>query len=314
VTMQIRFGVVSETVLDGPGWADYARRVEDAGVDSLLIRDHFSAGAFGQQLAPFSALAAAAAVTGRLRVGTLVLANDFRHPAIVAHEAASLHHLSGGRFELGIGAGWYQPEYRAAGLAFDGAGRRIDRLEESLAIIRGLLAGRPVHHSGTWYQIDGLDLDVLPPRRGGPRLLIGAGGPRMLRVAARHADIVGLLPAPIRDAEDRDDPLDRLPPALDNKLAVLRSAAGDRFGQLELSALGTFSITARRRASTEELIAQRGWGGIDAEDVWQMPTIFIGSVAQIREDLQARRERFGLSYLVTPDHELPTLTAIIAGS
>ena len=116
MTREIRFGVVSESVLDGPAWADHARRVEDAGVGSLLIRDHFSAGAFGQQLAPFSALAAAAAVTTRLHVGTLVLSNDFRHPAIVAHEAASLHHLSGGRFELGIGAGWYQPEYSAAGI------------------------------------------------------------------------------------------------------------------------------------------------------------------------------------------------------
>src|SRR6185437_2609627 len=105
----------------------------------LLIRDHFSAGAVWPQLAPFSALAAAAAMTGHLRVGTMVLCNDFRHPAIVAHEAASLHHLSGGRFELGLGAGWYEPEYRAAGIAFDPAGRRIDRLEESLTIIRELL-------------------------------------------------------------------------------------------------------------------------------------------------------------------------------
>ena len=314
MTMQIRFGVVSESVLDGPAWADHARRVEDAGVGSLLIRDHFSAGAFGQQLAPFSALAAAAAVTERLHVGTMVLSNDFRHPAIVAHEAASLHHLSGGRFELGIGAGWYQPEYRAAGIAFDRPGRRIDRLEESLTVIGGLLAGQPVHHLGTWYQIDGLDLDVLPGRRGRPRLLIGAGGPRMLRVAARHADIVGLLPAPIRGADDSDDPLDRMPSALESKLAVLRSAAGDRFGQLELSAFGTFSITDRRRATTEELIARRGWGGIDAGDVWQMPAMFIGSVAQIREDLQARRERFGLSYLISPDRELPTLAAVIAGA
>ena len=136
----------------------------------------------------------------------------------------------------------------------------------------------------------------------------------MLRVAARHADIVGLLPAPIRGADDGDDPLDRQPAALDNKLAVLRSAAGDRFGQLELSAFGMFSITARRRSGTEELIARRGWGGMEPEDVWQMPTIFIGSVPQIREDLQARRERFGLSYLVTSDRELPTFAAIIAGS
>ena len=308
----IRFGVVSESVLDGPAWAEHARRIEDAGIGSLLIRDHFSAGAFGQQLAPFSALAAAAAVTTRLRVGTLVLSNDFRHPAILAHEAASLHHLSGGRFELGLGAGWYQPEYGAAGIPFDGAGRRIDRLEESLAIIKGLLAGDPVQHSGTWYQIDGLDLDVMPERRGRPRLLIGAGGPRMLRVAAQHADVVGLLPAPIKGPEDRDDPADRLPPAFDRKLAMLRSAAGNRFGQLELSALASFTVTARRRSETEDLIARRGWSGIGVEAVWDMPTVFIGSPGQIRDDLQARRERFGLTYLVTPDRELPVLEAIIA--
>jgi len=312
VTREIRFGVVSESVLDGPAWADHARRVEGAGVGALLIRDHFSAGAFGQQLAPFSALAAAAAVTTGLRVGTLVLSNDFRHPAILAHEAASLHHLSGGRFDLGLGAGWYEPEYRAAGIRFDAAGQRIDRLEESLAIIKGLLAGDPVQHSGTWYQIDGLDLDVMPERRGRPRLLIGAGGPRMLRVAAQHADVVGLLPAPIKGPEDRDDPADRLPPAFDRKLAMLRSAAGNRFGQLELSALASFTVTARRRSETEDLIARRGWSGIGVEAVWDMPTVFIGSPGQIRDDLQARRERFGLTYLVTPDRELPVLEAIIA--
>ena len=144
-------------------------------------------------------------------------------------------------------------------------------------------------------------------------MLIGAGGPRMLRLAASHADIVGLLPAPIKASEDRDDPQDRLPPAFDDKLAVLRSAAGDRFSHLELSAFATFNVTTRRRASTEELIAQRGWDGIDVETVWQMPTIFIGSPAQIRDDLQARRDRFGLSYLVTSDRDLPALTAVIAG-
>jgi len=310
---EIRFGIVAESVRNGPAWADHARAAEAAGVGSLLLRDHFSAGAFGQQLAPFSALAAAAAVTTRLRVGTLVLSNDFRHPAILAHEAASLHHLSGGRFELGLGAGWYQPEYGAAGISFDRAGQRIDRLEESLAILRGLLDGDRVQHHGAWYRIDGLELDVMPEHHGRPLVLIGAGGPRMLRLAASHADIVGLLPAPIKDSEDRDDPSDRLPPAFDGKLAVLRSAAGDRFSQLELSAFATFCLTTRRRASTEELIAERGWDGIDVEAVWQMPTIHIGSPAQIRDDLQARRDRFGLSYLVTSDRDLPALSKIIAG-
>jgi len=309
----LRFGVVAETVPDGPGWTEHARRIEDAGVSALLVRDHFSAGAFGRQLAPFSALAAAAAVTTRLRVGTLVLSNDFRHPAIVAHEAATLHHLSGGRFELGIGAGWYQPEYAAAGLAFDRAGRRIDRLEESLDVITGLLVREPVHHTGTAYRIDGLDLDVLPEHDGRPRLLIGAGGPRMLRLAARYADIVGILPAPIRNADDSDDPSDRMPAALDQKLDVLRTAAGDRFDGLELNAFATFRITGRRRAATEDLIAERGWSGLDVEAVWQMPTVFVGSADRIRDDLRARRERFGLSYFVVADADLPTLAEIISG-
>ena len=310
----LRFGIVSESVREGQAWLDFARHVEGAGIDVLLLRDHFSAGAFGQQLAPFTALAAAAAVTSKLRLGTLVLSNDFRHPAIVAHEAASLHIVSGGRFELGIGAGWYQPEYDAAGIAFESAGTRISRLDESLGIIRALLAGTPVRHGGDFYRIDGLDLDVLPtPRSDSPRLLVGAGGPRMLRLAARHADIVAVLPSPIRDPAGSDDPRDRLPGAFDTKLAVVREAAGDRFGSLEINAFGTFIITGRRRAETEDLISQRGWSGIDVESVWQMPTIFIGSLDQIRADLRARRERFGLSYLVVGEDGLPALAEIVSG-
>jgi probable F420-dependent oxidoreductase len=311
---KLRFGVVNESVSGGPAWLDHVRRVEDGGIDSFLVRDHFSAGAYGQQLAPFSALAAAAAVTGRLHVGTLVLANDFRHPVIVAHEAASLHHLSGGRFELGLGAGWYQPEYQAAGIPFAPAGQRIERLEEALAIIRGLLGGDRVDHAGTAYQVTGLGLDVLPRSHRRPRLLVGAGGPRMLGVAARHADIVGLLPAPITNSQDRDDPHDLLPAAIDRRIDTVRVKAGDRFADLELNAFVTIRVTDHRRADTAELITRRGWSGIDASTVWQMPTVLIGSAGQIREDLQARRERFGLSYLVSSDRALPALTKIIAGS
>ena len=314
MTGRPRFGVVNETVLDGAAWRDHVRRIEDAGVDVFLVRDHFSAAPFGPQLAPFSALATAAALTTRLRVGTLVLSNDFRHPAIVAHEAASLHHLSGGRFELGIGAGWYEPEYAAAGIAFESAPRRIDRLEESLDIVRKLLARNPVHHAGTAYRIDGLDLDVLPDgATGSPPLLVGAGGPRMLRLAARHADIVGILPAPIKAAEDTDEAADRTPGAFDRKLAILRDAAGNRFTELELSAFVTVRLTDRRRAATEELIAARGWNATTVEAVWEMPTILVGSASQIRDDLLERRERFGLSYVVTSDADLPTLERVLAG-
>jgi len=135
----------------------------------------------------------------------------------------------------------------------------------------------------------------------------------MLRLAARHADIVGVLPAPIRDSADGDDPRDRLPAAFNAKLGVLREAAGDRFRHLEINAFATFIVTGKRQADTEELISRRGWSGIDADAVWQMPTIFIGSSEQIRSDLQERRERFGLSYLVVGEDSLPTLTEIISG-
>src|SRR5260370_13965328 len=121
----------------------------------------------------------------------------------------------------------------------------------------------------------------------------------MLGVAARHADMVGLVPGTSKNSEGRDDPRDLLPAALDQKIGTLRAKAGDRFPDLELSAFVTIRITGHRRSDTEELIAQRGWSGIDVKAVWQMPTILIGSTAQIREDLQARREPFGLAYLVT---------------
>ena len=135
----------------------------------------------------------------------------------------------------------------------------------------------------------------------------------MLRLAARHADIIGILPTPIRDSADSDDPRDRLPAAFDVKIGVVREAAGDRFANLEINAFGTFIITGKRRAQTEDLIIQRGWTGIDAEAVWQMPTIFIGSPEQIRLDLQGRQERFGLSYLVVGEDKLPALAEIVSG-
>jgi hypothetical protein len=135
----------------------------------------------------------------------------------------------------------------------------------------------------------------------------------MLRLAARHADIVGILPAPITDPVADDDPRDRRPAALEAKIAVLREAAGDRFGELELNAFATFVVTGRRRDSTEELIARRGWSGTGAETVWQMPTVFIGSPAQIRADLRERQERFGLSCLVVGEDRLPALAEVVSG-
>lgn len=308
-----RFGVVSENLGPAAGWLDQARRIEDAGVDVLLVRDHFTPGSFGPQPAPFSYLAAVATVTTRLHVGTMVLSNDYRHPVLVAHEAGTLHAMSGGRFELGLGAGWDEPEYRAAGLPFAAARTRIDRLEQSLTLIRALFDGKKIDDPDGPYPVAGLDLSVLPGLRGRPHILVGAGGRRMLALAARHADIVGILPAPIRNSADSDAAADRLPAAFESKLGVLREAGGARYPDLELSSFVTLRVSDRRRAATEELIAERGWTGLDPETVWTMPTVLIGSADQIRQDLYARRERFGLSYFVTGDANLPALAEVIAG-
>jgi probable F420-dependent oxidoreductase len=244
----------------------------------------------------------------------MVLSNDYRHPVSVAHEAATIQILSSGRFELGLGAGWYEPEYRAAGISFDPPGKRISRLEKALDILTRLFAGEEASDSGTNYRVDRLTLDalgILPPP---PAIMVGAGGPRMLRVAVRYADIVGILPASIRGIDDSDSPLDRLPAAFDAKIQTLRTAAEDRFANLEISAMMTLRVSNKRRSSTEDLISERGWAGIDVQDVWEMPTVFIRSAAQIREDIAARFDRFGLSYRICSDLSLPALTEIIKGS
>src|ERR1022692_4145866 len=172
---RLRFGVVNEVVHEtAGGWLGHVRRVEESGADTILIRDHLAAGPFGPQLAPLAAAAAAAAHTSRLRVGTMVLSNDYRHPALVAHEAATIDRISEGRFELGLGAGWLAGEYQQMGIPFEPARTRIARLEEAVQIITALLAGQTVTvHGAELHQKilgglveDGLADDVLAARRG----------------------------------------------------------------------------------------------------------------------------------------------------
>jgi probable F420-dependent oxidoreductase len=307
----LRFGAVNELLTTGTAWFDHVRRIEDIGVDVLLVRDHLTADAFGPQLAPLPTLAAAAALTTRLRLGTLVLSNDFRHPALVAQDAATIDFLSTGRLELGLGAGWDNADYKASGIPFDPAGIRIARLTEAISIIDRLLSGETVTFKGTYYDIDALALPTTGAQRPRPPLLIGGGGPKMLSLAARHADIVGILPAPITAGQETDEPADRSPAAVDAKLAVMRAAAPDRFDTLELSMFATFVVTDRRRLDTEALIERMGWSGVSVDEVWAMPSMFIGSPTQICEDLHNRLDRVGVSYYVTSDRAIDDLAKVI---
>jgi len=163
-----RFGVLGEHARTPGALVGTARAAEAAGYVTFLLRDHLVAEPFGHQLAPLVALATVAAATTTLRVGTLVLANDFRHPAVLAKEVATLDVLSGGRFELGIGAGWLRDEYARAGLGFDRAGVRIDRLEEALRVLKDLLGGGPVTVEGDHYALAGLANFPRPAQRPRP--------------------------------------------------------------------------------------------------------------------------------------------------
>lgn len=307
-----RFGVINERMTTGAAWLEQARRAEGLGYDTFLIRDHFVPDYFGDQFAPFPALMAAAAATERLRIGTLVIDNDYRHPVMLAKETATLDLLSDGRLELGIGAGWLRREYDVAGMPYDVAGARIGRLEEGLAILNGLWGDGPIHHSGTHFQIDGLEGFPKPVQTPRPPILIGGGRPRMLRLAGREADIIGVLTTGVGTGVVVDDPRARLSAAVAEQVGWIREGAGDRFDLIELSTVADVTITDDRHGVTEALIARRGWSGITVEDVWDMPAIYIGSLDQIVEDMERRRADLGFSYVVIADVDQEACAPILA--
>ena len=296
-----RFGVIAETFDTAADWRALARRVETLGYDTLLIRDHLVSDVFGRQLAPLIALMAVADATTTLRIGTLVIGNDFRHPTVLAKEAATLDLLSGGRLELGLGAGWMRAEYDRAGLPYDRNGVRVDRLEESIAVLKGCLAGGPVTISGEHYRLDGFEQWPLPAQRPHPPLLIGAGAPRMLALAGRHADIVGILTTSVSSGEVTDDPALRRSAKLDERIGHIRAGAGDRFGAIELSLCPDITITTDRHAEAERLISEKRWANVSAADVFDMPAIFLGTIDEICAQMVDRRDRHGVSYYALDD-------------
>ncbi len=307
-----RFGVINEQMTTRQAWIDRARRAEELGYATFLIRDHFVSDSFGDQFAPFSALMAAAAATTTLRVGTLVIDNDYRHPVVLAKEAATLDLLSGGRFELGLGAGWLQTEYEQSGMPFDPAGTRIDRLEEAIQVLKGLFSDAVTSFSGKHYTISALDGYPKPHQKPHPPMLIGGAGKRVLALAAREADIIHFLPSRIGTGTLVDQPLDRLPATLEARVAWVRENAGDRFDEIELGPSTNIVIADDRLAATGRLIQSNGWDGISIEQVWEMPGIFIGSVDEIVADMVMRRERFGFSYFILPGDKMETCAGIVA--
>lgn len=293
--------MINEQLLVPAAWLAHVRQIETLGYNTFLIRDHLVPNYFGDQYAPLSALMAAACATSLLRVGTMVLCNDFRHPAILAKEAATIDALSGGRLELGLGAGWLRDEYMQAGLAYNAPGERIERLEEALQIITRLWSGQPLHFAGKHYQVAGLSQTPSPLQSPRPPLFLGGGHKRMLGLAGRLADSVGLLTTSVASGALVEDPAERLPASVETKLGWVRAGAGERFMQIELSLLPTMILTDNLEAAATELIAKRGWNGIDVAQVLSMPSVFVGNLEQIGSTMLERRARYGFSYYIFSD-------------
>jgi probable F420-dependent oxidoreductase len=295
-----RFGVNSVTTSRAE-WEDTARKAEALGYDTLIAQDHF-----GNQLAPVPSLVAAAAVTSHLRLATLVLDNDFRHPALLAKEAATLDVLTEGRFELGLGAGWLQADYTRTGLSFDPPAIRLARLAESVHICKALLSSaEPVSFTGEHYRIDQLEPSPRPVQQPRPPLMLGGRQRRMLGLAAREADIVGL------SLLDPRGPGLPPPPTFEQKVSWVREAAGERFDELELHVNASLvQVTDHPSEAEIDRVATRT--GQTHAQVLASPGSLVGSVETIVQTLLARREAYGLSYYVVQGRVMEALGPVIA--
>lgn len=307
-----RFGTIYEHMRSAEGLVTTAQRAEDLGYATFLVRDHFTPESFGAQFAPLTTLMAAANATKTLRIGSMVFDNDYRHPVVLAQEVATLDLLSGGRMEMGIGAGWLREEYEQAGLAFDAPGARVERLEESLQVLKGLFAEGSLTFSGRHYTITGLNGYPKPLQRPHPPMLIGAGSKRMLAIAAREADVISILPKALPGGTISEDATERLPATILQKIAWIREAAGERFNEIELSMIVSVIVTQDRQQRAEQIVGERGWHGISAEQVLEMPSLFVGTVEQIIEQMQQRREQYECSYYVVSSENMEQVASIVA--
>ena len=302
---KIRFGIQLATATTGAEWAELARKAEDLGYSTLFMPDHF-----GDQLAPVPALMAAADATTTLNVGALVFDNDYKHPLVLAKEIATIDILSGGRVELGIGAGWMATDYEQSGIPYDRPGVRVDRMVEGIAVMKGMFADGPFSFEGEHYTIREHDALPKPVTRPHPPILIGGGGRRVLGIAAREADIVGINPNLRAGEVGPDAASDATAAATDRKLEWVREAAGDRFDDLELNILVFFGmITDDPRAMAENLANAFG---VTPDEALEVPYAWFGSVEGICDKLRAARDRWGTSYFVMQKDGMEAMAPVVA--
>jgi probable F420-dependent oxidoreductase len=270
-------------------FAENARRIEGLGYNIGLVPDHFEESWF----AAGPALVAAAFATTTLRVGSLVYSNNFRHPALLAREAATIDVLSEGRFEFGVGAGYYLPEYRQTGITLPPPRVRVEQLRETLAVVKGLWSDGPLSFSGEHYTITEMEGWPKPLQQPRPPIQVGGGGRRLLALAAQEADIIGIIAQSAKGGgADIGSDTDAVVGA---KVSWVREAAGERFDQLELAALiWQVVVTDHPRSAAEAVAPRRGSTG---DQVLASPYFLLGSLPASGEQVEALRERHGISYL-----------------
>jgi probable F420-dependent oxidoreductase len=299
-----RFGAGSAATSSAAEFTENARRIEGLGYNTCLVADHFEEWWF----AAGPALVAAALATTTLRVGSLVYSNSFRHPALLAREAATIDLLSGGRFEFGIGTGYDMPEYSQTGITLPPPRVRVEQLRETLAVVKGLWSNGPFSFSGDFYTITEMEGWPKPLQEPRPPIQVGGGGRRMLALAAQEADIVGIIAQSAKGGGlDFGGDTDAV---VGQKVRWLREAAGKRFDELELAALIWQVVVTDRPRSAAEVIAPR-WG-MTGDQVLASPYFLVGSLAAIVEQVQALRERHGISYLAIFPSDVTTFAPVVA--
>lgn len=281
-----------------------ARKAEDLGVSVLTVADHLD-----DQVAPIPAMMAAALATTTLRVGSMVLSNDYRHPVMLAKEAATVDVLTGGRLEFGIGAGWMSEDYRMAGMTMDRPGVRIERLEEAIDVILAAWSGEPVEFSGEHYRVTDYIGTPLPHQRPHPPLFIGGGGRRILSLAGRRADTVGLNPILTSGVIDANAGPNATHEATEQKIRWIRDAAGERFEDIELQTRIHLVLVTDDRDGTFDALA--GGFGLTPSDAARTPHALCGTVDQIVDDLIERRETLGISSIGISASSLDDMAPVI---
>jgi probable F420-dependent oxidoreductase len=299
-----RFSVQEHRAQSAKQWRERARAIESIGYSALYLPDHFR-----DQPGVIAALMAAADATTKLRIGSLVFDNDYRHPIVLAKEAATLDLLSDGRLDFGIGAGWLVSDYKHAGIPYDPAGTRIERLEEGLRIIKQCFTGEEFSFTGKHYSIQGFEGSPLPVQKPHPPILLGGGGRRMLQLAAREADQVHIN---FNLGEGRINQKlisTGVAAATEEKVEWVREAAGERIDSIELGYTVFLANVTDDRAALAGAFAPGM--GLEIKDVLEMPHYLIGTLEQIEDDIKHRRERYGFSDVIVPGDVADELAPVV---